>query len=169
MTHRFDKDSLLSFLESLGVSVECFEHPAVFTTEEAREHLQGVPGRATKNLFLRDEKGKRHFLLAVEDQKQVDLKGLSKVLELKALSLASPERLETHLGVKPGAVTLLALLNDEGGKVELLLDNDLADADALQCHPLVNTATLVVPTSELIRVLKKSGHEARLLNVPTRN
>jgi len=82
------------------------------------------------------------------------------------LSLASPERLEKHLGVTPGAVSLMAIVNDREGKVEVLIDRDIWEAGALQAHPLVNTATLVIPMEGIKTFLSATNHTARIIHIP---
>ena len=109
---------LLAFLDQNQIPYQRFSHPPVFTCEEARQVAPDLPGADTKNLFLRDGKGKRHFLVTVPDHKSVNLKALSAALEVKNLTFASPERLLRFLGVTPGAVTLLGVFNDSERAVE---------------------------------------------------
>lgn len=125
-----------------------------------------MSGKDTKNLFLRDEKGKRHFLVTVGHEKQVDIKALKKVFDVQKLSFASPEQLKKHLGVEPGAVTLLGLVHDPEHVVEVFIDTAVWEAEAVCCHPLVNTATLCIPHEGLVTFLKATGHEPRILDIP---
>lgn len=159
---------IYSFLEQHGIHYEKFEHPAVFTCEEAERLCPPMPGAHTKNLFLRDRKGARHFLVTVGYDKQVDLKALTTVLEADKLSFASPERLMKYLGVEPGAATLLGLITDIGHVVEFFIEDVLWKADALLCHPLVNTATLVIPHVGIERFLDATGHRVHIIPVPAR-
>ena len=159
---------IYDFLKRHGIAFEKFDHPAVFTCEEAEKLCPPMPGSHTKNLFLRDRKGERHFLVVVGYRKLVDLKGLTKVLGAHQLSFASPERLLKHLGVEPGAATLLGLAADSGGAVEVFLDEEIWQADALQCHPLINTATLVLSHADIERFLEATHHAARVISVPER-
>lgn len=156
------------FLERHGIDYERHDHPAVFTCEEATRLVPELPAARTKNLFLRDKKGRRHFLVAVGYEKTVDLKGLSMLLGAGPLSLASPARLERHLGVAPGAVSILGLVNDAEGDVEVVVDAELWRADAFGCHPLVNTSTLVLRRADLERLITLTGHRLRVLDVPAR-
>src|SRR3989338_5051434 len=103
---------IFSFLTSHGIAYERFDHPAVFTCEESEALCPPMPGMQTKNLFLRDEKGKHRFLVVVGHKKNVDFKALKKIIDVQKLSFGSPELLMEHLGVEPGAVTLLGLIND---------------------------------------------------------
>ena len=159
---------LYAFLDSHGVRYQRTDHPAVFTVEESKRLVPPLPATQTKNLFLRDQKGARHFLVVVGHDTQVDLKALAGVLRATKLSLGSPERLMANLGIEPGSVSLLALVNDAARRVELFIDRPLWQADALACHPLVNTATLVIPHEGIERLLKATGHEARVVDVPAR-
>lgn len=157
---------IYAFLEAHGIPYERLDHPPVFTVEEASRLVPPGPGASTKNLFLRDEKGRRHFLVTVAHDKQADLKRLAGVLGSTKLSLGSPERLAKYLGVQPGAVTILALINDPDRQVEVFIDQDLWQSAALRCHPLVNTATLIVPWEGLERFLAATGHSYRLIRIP---
>jgi len=160
---------IYSFLEQHRIEFEKFEHPAVFTCEEAEELTPDMPGAHTKNLLLRNRKGDKHFLVVVGYDKSVDLKALSSVLEESKLSFASPERLMDRLGLEPGAVTVLGLINDLDHQVSLVFDEAIWNADALQCHPLVNTATLVIKHEGLEAFLNATGHEYQVINVPERS
>ena len=159
---------LFEFLETHGIAWQRTDHPAVFTVEEARRLVPPLPATPTKNLFLRDQKGARHFLVVVGHDKAVDLKALAPVIGSTKLSLGSPDRLKARLGIEPGAVSLLALVNDPAHQVEVFVDRALWQADALQCHPLVNTATLVIARESIERFLKATGHPWRLVQVPAR-
>lgn len=105
-------EDIYAFLEQHNISYEKLEHPAVFTCEEAEELVPENDGAHTKNLLIRDRKGKRHFLVIVGYDKSVNLKALEDVVEAKKLSMASAERLQKHLGVEPGSVSLLGLVHD---------------------------------------------------------
>lgn len=157
---------IYEFLTSHGIAYQRFDHPAVFTCEQANELRVPMPGKDTKNLFLRDEKGKRHFLVTVGHEKQVDIKALKKIFDVQKLSFGSPERLKTHLGVEPGSVTLLGLINDAAHAVEFYVDDAVWNADAVCCHPLTNTATLCIPHEGIVKFLAGTGHEPRILSVP---
>ena len=156
-------------LGSHGIAYQRHDHPPVYTVEEADRLVPAGEGHKTKNLFLRDEKGRRHFLVSVAHDKQVDLRRLATTLGSSKLSFGSSERLLKHLGVEPGAVTLLAVVNDPSRQVEVFIDRDLWDGQPLRCHPLVNTATLVVPQDGIERLLQATGHAVRLIDVPTRS
>ena len=154
------------FLEENRIEYERHDHPPVYTVAEAQRLVPPLPAAKTKNLFLRDKKGRRHFLVIVPAAKKVDIKALPGVLGSDRLSFGSADRLKKYLGVDPGAVTLFAIFNDPDGKVELIIDESLWQASAFQFHPLVNTSTLVISRENLQRFIDSTGHQARNLNVP---
>lgn len=156
---------VLETLNGLNISYEKFDHAPVYTCEEANLINSHISGAKTKNLFLRDRKGKRHFLVVVLDEKQIDLNFLSESLGIKQLSFASPERLEKYLGTKPGSVSILGIINDPDGFVELIIDQDIWQSKALQCHPLVNTSTLVIKLSDIDTLFKHLGRVSKIIKL----
>lgn len=155
-----------NFLEKHNIRFERHDHPAVYTVEEAARLVPPLPGAKTKNLFLRDKKGRRHFLVVVGADKRVNLKQLQPLLESDKLSFGSPDRLKKHLGIEPGAVSLFAIYNDSDHAVELIVDKSLWSAAAFQFHPLVNTGTLVISKDDLVRFIELTGHNAKVVEVP---
>jgi len=160
-----DSPALLQFLDGLSIHYERHDHVAVYTSEQAQRLIARLPGAPAKNLFLRDSKGRRHFLLVFDHAKALDLRALAGQVGVSRLSLASPERLMDRLGVEPGAVSLMALVNDPAHQVEVLIDHDIWQAEALQCHPLVNTATLVVSLEDTRKFLGATGHAVKLVKI----
>jgi Ala-tRNA(Pro) deacylase len=158
--------SLDRFLREHGVVASRHEHPAVMTVEESERLVPKLPGAKTKNLFLRDRKGLRHFLVTVPHDVPVDLEALGGTLGAGRLGFASAERLQKHLGLTPGAVSLFGLVNDEARAVEFVIDRSLWEAAAVQAHPLVNTATMVVAHADLERFLAATGHAPTVIDVP---
>jgi Ala-tRNA(Pro) deacylase len=159
---------ICQFLTDHDIEYERREHLPVFTCEEAERLIPPMAGAKTKNLFLRDRKGKRHFLVVVGYEKAVHLKALTSLLGVSKLGFASPERLQRYLGVEPGAVSLLGLVNDLDREVEVIVDEDLWAAESFRCHPLVNTSSLVISKEGLQRFLEITGHQVRVLDVPSR-
>ena len=154
------------FLHEHGIAAPRHEHAAVMTVEEAERLVPKLPGAKTKNLFLRDKKGLRHFLVTLPHDASVDLNALGAVLGAGRLGFASAQRLHQHLGITPGAVSVLALCNDRAGAVEFIIDRSLWTAPALLAHPLVNTATLVVSHADLEKFLTATGHSPRVIDAP---
>lgn len=160
------EQALTDWLAQSGADYQMVEHVAVHTIPEALAAMPALPGLMTKNVFLRDGKGARHLLVIVPHDKRIDLAALGALLPATRLGMASPERLLKHLGVTPGAVSLFALINDTAGAVELVLDTAVWKADYVHAHPLRNTATVSMTHAALEGFLKRSGHEARVLEVP---
>ena len=157
---------LARFLSEHGIAAARHEHPPVMTVEESLRLVPKLPGAKTKNLFLRDKKGRRHFLVTVPHDIAVDLSALGAALGVGGVGFASAERLQKHLGIKPGSVSLLGLVNDEAHAVEFVIDRSLWEAEAVQAHPLTNTATMVVAHADLERFLAATGHPPRVIDVP---
>ena len=160
--------NIYQFLSDHHIPYERHDHPAVYTVEESRRLVPPLPGAKTKNLFLRDRKGRRHILVTVGHEKNVDLKTLADLLGIGKLSFASSDRLFRFLGVDPGAVTMLAVVNDRRHAVEVVMDEPIWHATAVQCHPLVNTSTLVIPQEHLQRFFEITGHLVQVIDVPVR-
>lgn len=167
MTYHALMMEICAFLREHGIPFDRHDHPAVFTCEESEALNLKLPGADTKNLFLRDDRGKRHFLVSVRHSKRADLKKLRDVLGVKGLSFGSPEKLKEYLGVDPGSVTLLGLINDTQRAVEVFIDQDVWKEDSLQCHPLVNTATLVIPREGMEKFFAATGHGFSICQVPS--
>jgi Ala-tRNA(Pro) deacylase len=159
---------ICEFLSAHGIAFKRYDHEAVFTCEQAESLAIPTDAAGTKNLFLRDRKGRRHFLVTVCAEKAVDLKALEALLGARGLSFASGDRLERHLGLQAGSVTILGVLNDCLGSVEVVVDEDLWNCAAIQCHPMVNTSTLVVAMDGIRRFLEITGHEPRVVRIPER-
>lgn len=159
---------LLARLTELGIETTTVEHPPLFTVEDSQNLRGDIPGGHTKNLFLKDKKG-NIFLVVVEEETRVDLKSLHQPLGAASrLSFGSAELLEEVLGVKPGAVTAFGPVNDTAGRVTVVLDEELMAHETINCHPLVNTATTAIRSADLIRFLRATGHEPRIMTVPRR-
>ena len=161
--------SIYHFLGEHKISYTRYDHEAVYTCEQADSLDIPETGAKTKNLFLRDRKGRRHFLVTVGADKSVDIKALETLLGAKGLSFASAERLGRYLGLTPGAVTILGVINDVKNAVEVVVDKNLWSLGSMRCHPLVNTSTLVITCDDIKRFLDITGHEICIVNVPSRN
>jgi len=161
-------EAFFQFLDANQIPYTRHDHPAVYTVEEADRLVPKLAAAKTKNLFLRDDKGRRHFLVVVPGHKQVDLKTLKDRMQIKRISFGSPERMKKHLGIEPGAVSILALYNDKAHAVELFIDQELCASESFQCLPLVNTATLEITRESLTRFLESTGHQMTIIDVPGR-
>jgi Ala-tRNA(Pro) deacylase len=152
-------------LAALGISFERYEHPPVATALEAAEHWAGIDAAHCKNLFLRNQKGNRHYLVIVKHPKRADLRGVADQIGDGKLSFASPERLLTHLGVTPGSVSPFGLINDASHEVRVFLDADLKAAERISFHPNINTVTLVLAFADFERFLAARGNAVRYVTV----
>lgn len=162
-------DALRSWLTEQGIAYERLTHEALWTCEDvARVMPAELDAVHTKNLFVRDKKGKRHWLLVTRCERAVDLRALAAAIDVDNLSFASPDRLMRYLGVIPGAVTVMGLVNDAARAVTVLVDREVWDAGRLCCHPLVNDETLVIDHGGLVTLLDRTGHEPQVLTVPER-
>ena len=156
-----EREKVFARLEELGVSYEVTEHPAVFTIGEMDALGLTAKGEVCKNLFLRDAKGRRHFLVVVPGEARADLRALAAQLESSKLSFASAERLEKYLGLKQGEVTPLGVLNDADAAVEVVFDRGLERFPSLGVHPNDNTATVWLSLADILRVGEGNGNEIR--------
>lgn len=162
------ESELYDYLRAHAISYDRYEHVPVYTCEEADRHVPDIEAARTKNVFLTDKKGKRHFLVVVGYDKSVDLTGFGTLICAERLRLASPERMMRYLGVTPGAVTILGLVNDTNHEVEVYLDRPIFEAPAVRSHPLVNTATLAIPQEGMRRFYTVTGHVPKVIDVPGR-
>jgi Ala-tRNA(Pro) deacylase len=159
------REDLMAALARLGIVVATVDHPPVFTVEEAQALRGQVPGAHTKNLFLKDKKDRLFLVVAPEDA-DIDLKQFHHRIGANGrLSFGKPDLLMETLGVTPGSVTAFAPLNDTAGRVTVVLDESLAGAGTVNCHPLVNTATTTIAAKDLLAFLRSTGHEPLIVRV----
>ncbi len=149
---------LLAFLDENHLVYQRIAHPPVFTCAEAEQKRVALPAASLKNLLLCDKKGRRFFLVVTACEKSLDLKRLAGDLGVDRLRFASEESLQRLLGLGRGAVTVLGLVNDTEHAVELWIDAEAWAGRDFLCHPLVNTATLVLSKESLVRFFELSGH-----------
>lgn len=148
-----DRNSLLAYLATHGIAQTTHDHPAVFRVEEGLELKADMPGVHTKNLFLKDKKGRLWLISAAQDT-VIDLKRAHKVLDSDRLSFGNEQLMWQYLGVRPGSVTALGLINDPDQSVTFVLDRALWEADIVNFHPLVNTATTALAQADFRRFLE---------------
>ena len=159
-------DQLCQHLSQHGIAYHRTDHPAVFTVAETAPHRDEMIGHHTKNLFLKDKKG-RLFLVSAEAHARIDLKRLHETLGASGrLSFGSAELLHEKLGVTPGSVTAFAVINDRAGDVTMVLDAGLMTGEPMNFHPLVNTATLGIARDDMLAFLRASGHEPLVVALP---
>jgi Ala-tRNA(Pro) deacylase len=146
------RDDILSFLIGLGAGPVTTDHEAVFHVGEGEGIKDDIPGAHTKNLFLKDARG-RIWLISAKDDTVIDLKRLHTVIGSARLSFGSADLMVEVLGVTPGSVTALALINDRERRVTFVLDQALALADQVNFHPLTNTATTTLTREDFRKFL----------------
>lgn len=160
------REDLFARLTELGIVTETIEHEAVFTVAESARLERDILGGHTKNLFLKDAKGKL-FLVVAESHTSVDMKSLHKKIGAARLSFGKPELLMDVLGVPAGSVTALALINDDQKRVSVVVDERLMGYERINCHPLVNTATTSIARDDLFRFMRATGHDPLVVAIDT--
>ena len=163
---RYTPEKLLEALDDLGLKTSTLRHEAVFRVGEGDGIKDQLPGAHTKNLFLKDDKGQL-WLISAEQKTQINLKALPKIIGSGRLSFGSEERLYDALGVRPGSVTALGLINDPERKVKFILDKVLADADIVNFHPLTNTATTALSQADFRSFIASLGRELVVIDFTT--
>lgn len=159
------KDEAYKKLRELGIDFDITEHEAVFTIEEMSRLPNLKIEDVCKNLFLRDERGKRHFLVVMREEKQADLKKIREQAGSSRLSFASEERLAKYLGLTKGSVTPLGVFNDKQHEVELLIDSGLKGRPRLGFHPNENTATVWISFAALEKIIDSCGNSRRFIEI----
>lgn len=158
-------DQLFAALDALAIKYTTVKHPPLFTVEQSRALRGQIPGGHTKNLFLRDKKHAL-FLVVAEEEADIDLKGLHRLLGANGrFSFGSSDLLREVWGVEPGAVTPFGAMNDTAGRVTVVLDKAMLAHPTLNFHPLVNTMTTSIARDDLIRFLESTGHSPRIERV----
>lgn len=156
--------NIYQILEDLGITYQKYDHPPVYTVEDAEKYDRGNGGQS-KNLFLRNKKGNKHYLVILEASKRLNLKQLESLLEEVNLSFASAERLLKYLGVTPGSVSPFGLIHDTDNTVKVIVDKDLLEYENQSFHPNVNTSTLVIKTPDFQKFLRWTQNTVIHLNL----
>ena len=157
---------LMADLAALNISYAAHEHAAVFTVAESKRLDAGFPGAHTKNLFLKDAAG-AFWLVTVPAEARVDLKALPQAIGSKRVSFGKPEDMQRLLGITPGSVTPLAMINAAPDSVAVVLAEGLAGAERINVHPLRNTGTLGLAGADVLRLLRHWGHSPIVAPIPT--
>jgi Ala-tRNA(Pro) deacylase len=152
-------------LAELGIAVERHEHPPVATVDEAERYWAGIDATHCKNLFLRNQKGTRHYLVLLLHSKRADLRAVADQIGDGKLSFASPDRLMAHLGLTPGSVSPFGLINDRAHAVRVVIDRDLRSTARVSFHPNINTRTYVISTADFTRFLAASGNPVQHVTI----
>lgn len=149
---------LYALLEELSISFDYHEHPPLDTIDDAIIHWRDFNSGRCKNIFFRNHKGNRHYLVILEHLQQLDIHDLEKRLKQGKLSFASDKRLMKYLGITPGSVSPFGLINDRENHVHLFIDEKLKEFDRLAFHPNINTASLVISHSDFLKFLEYTGN-----------
>ena len=145
---------LYELLEKLNIGYEYIEHPEAPTIEIAKQYWAGHDAKHCKNLFFRNHKGDRHYLVLLDCDQNMNIHDIEHRLHQGKLSFASEKRLMKYLGVLPGSVTPFGLINDTEHHVHVFIDQELQKAEKVSFHPCVNTASLIIKREDLIRFLE---------------
>lgn len=157
--------SVYQVLDELDIDYQKYTHEPVYTIDQAEEQLPEVDVNHCKNLFLRNNRGDKHYLVVMTGEKSADLKKLAKKIESTRLSFASERRLNKYLGLDKGAVSPFGLINDNENHVEVLLDKDIKDKEQILLHPNVNTASIIINPFDLVRFLDWSGNKHKFIEL----
>ena len=155
---------VLARIRTLGIEEHTFHHAPVHTVAEAKAERGDLTGSHIKNLFLRNRKG-RMWMVTCHEDRHIDLKELGALVGAGRFSFASAERMMKYLGVIPGAVTPLAVINDTSGGVEIVLDKTVLDDPLINVHPLHNSATTSMSPAGLIEFLRAVNHEPQIIDM----
>lgn len=156
---------LYELFEKLSVNFEYHEHPPLATIEDAIVHWKDYNAGRCKNIFFRNHKGDRHYLVILEHLQQLNIHDLERRLRQGKLSFASDQRLKKYLGLEPGSVSPFGLINDNEKHVHLFIDEKLKESDRLAFHPNVNTATIIVSKSDFLKFLSHSGNSYEFIRL----
>jgi Ala-tRNA(Pro) deacylase len=156
---------LYETLKELNIQFEYYEHPPAPTIEEAKKYWKDLVATHCKNIFFRNHKGNRHYLVILEHTQALDIHDLEKRLKQGKLTFASPKRMLKYLGVTPGSVTPFGLINDKENHVHVFLDENLKKSETISFHPNINTASLVLKFEDFEKFLEQSGNTFEYLKL----
>ena len=159
-------EKLKLWLENNRIKYTLHKHAAVFTVPEAKIHCGHIPGTHCKNLFLRNKKTDQFYLVTFSHEKRLDLKEFRKIIEAPKVRFAGPDHLWTILGITPGAVTPLGLVNDTLNRTIFIVDEEVWNAEEVCCHPNINTETLQIPHTDFQRLIKATQNPIEIMKLP---
>ncbi|MCL2473617.1 MAG: prolyl-tRNA synthetase associated domain-containing protein [Alphaproteobacteria bacterium] len=158
------EQTLLKLFDQLGINYDYRTHEPVFTCEQANAIFPEHKGVHCKNLFVKDRDNKK-WLLVIPDDRRADLKSIAEKIGSKRLSFCSAEEMQNCLGVTPGAATPLAVINDTDSRIDLIVDEIIANWDTIRCHPLTNTATVSINMGDFRKFIRHTGHNLTIANL----
>ncbi|MCX6229994.1 MAG: prolyl-tRNA synthetase associated domain-containing protein [Bacteroidetes bacterium] len=152
-------------LKELNIPFDYYEHPPVPTVKEAAIYWKDIEAAHCKNLFFRNHKGNKHFLVLLEFYQNLDIKSLEARLKQGKISFASDERLMKHLGLTAGSVSPFGLINDKASHVHVFIDEKLQHAKKISFHPNINTASIVLSFADFMKYLNSTGNSYTFLKL----
>ena len=160
-TNRPEKEQrIYEFLDDLGIDYVYLDHEEEFSMGDVAEADEAIGVVGAKNVFLRDKKHEHFFLVLVNGTKRIDLKQIGELTGIRKLTFCREDDLDQVLGLTPGAVTPVGLLNDPDGRVPLIIDESLRDEELFAMHPCVNTVTVRMSNRDFMdKVIPAMGHE----------
>lgn len=159
------KEIVFDYLKEAAIPYDYYEHPQAPTIETAKQYWKNDGSKHCKNLFFRNHKGNRHYLVVFDCDRNLAVRDLEQRLRQGKLSFASEQRMERYLGLRPGSVSPFGLINDRENHVHLFLDKNLEKEEKLSFHPNDNTGTVVVTTKDFIRFLERCGNSYEFIEL----
>ena len=159
------KDKVLKQLEDWNIAYRLYTHPPLPTAAEAMAYWKDIEAQHCKNLFFRNHKGNRHYLVVFDWKRDLPIHRIEKMLRQGKLTFASPQRMMLYLGVEPGSVSPFGLLNDMENHVVLFIDNKLKEAEEISFHPNDNRYTAVISKTDFFRFLELVGNAHVFLDI----
>lgn len=156
---------VLGKLDEMGIEYNLVDHPPALTTEDADRFIEGIEGVRTKTLFLCNKKGRKYYLLIMDDAKRLDMKKLEGLVEDKGIRFCSPERLMNKLKLAPGIVSIFGLLNNEEKDVNVLFDKEMLEEDIMSFHVNDNSKTAFIAKDDMCKFVDEIGFEYRVLDL----
>ncbi len=154
-----------SILNELNIPFEYHEHPPAPTIEEAKKYWKGIDATHCKNIFFRNHKGNKHYLVVLDHRQALNIRDLEQRLKQGKLSFASEKRMDKYLGLKPGSVSPFGLINDKENHVHIFFDKNLLQAKLISFHPNLNMASLIIPMDDFLKYMKSTGNSYEFLEL----
>jgi len=161
-----NEKAVYEILDKMNIKFERVEHTAVYTCEEADEYIRHLPGIRSKSLFLTNKKKAAFYLVIMDGIKPLNIKTLSGMVDDKAVSFDSEERMEEQFATSPGMVSIFALINNNGHNVRVIIDKELMDKEFITFHPNINTVTIQITLADMLRFVETMGNPASIIRLP---
>ena len=152
-------------LKKLGITFETVEHPLALTTEEADKYIIGIDGVRTKSMFLTNKKKTACYLVVLDDSKRLDMNRFKKIVDENRIKMASPELLMEKMNLTPGIVSIFGLLNNSSKDIQVYFDKSIMSEKRMSFHPNVNTKTIFISTSDMLKFIDKIGFKYSIIDL----